>query len=159
MPHVYPLNRYGIWTDVKRKPRRSVESIILRSGVLDSILQDVREFVESEAWYNKAGIPHRMGFLLYGPPGTGKSASMSFLYATRFLLARLASTIYALAGEMGFEIYSLSLAACFGPMLLSQLKLLFTACCMRFMNSAPQHDFPISIPCFHSSPFHSYMRL
>ncbi|KAF8994252.1 P-loop containing nucleoside triphosphate hydrolase protein [Hymenopellis radicata] len=94
MPHSYPPSRSGLWTDVKRKPRRPVESIVLRDGVLDSLLQDAREFIHSEEWYNKAGIPHRIGFLLYGPPGTGKS-----------------STIYALAGEMGFEIYSLSLAS------------------------------------------------
>ncbi|KAF8892728.1 P-loop containing nucleoside triphosphate hydrolase protein [Mucidula mucida] len=93
MPHGYP-STLSLWTDVKRKARRPVESIVLRNGVLDSLLREAREFISSEEWYNKAGIPHRIGFLLYGPPGTGKS-----------------STIYALAGELGFEIYSLSLAS------------------------------------------------
>ncbi|KAK0451219.1 P-loop containing nucleoside triphosphate hydrolase protein [Desarmillaria tabescens] len=92
MGHNY--GRGGMWADVKRKPKRPLESIILREGVLQSLIQDAREFIDSEQWYNKAGIPHRMGILLYGPPGTGKS-----------------STIYALAGELGFEIYSLSLAS------------------------------------------------
>ncbi|KAK0480449.1 P-loop containing nucleoside triphosphate hydrolase protein [Armillaria luteobubalina] len=92
MGHNY--GRGGMWADVKRKPKRPLESIILREGILQSLIQDAREFIDSEQWYNKAGIPHRMGILLYGPPGTGKS-----------------STIYALAGELGFEIYSLSLAS------------------------------------------------
>lgn len=73
MHHAYPPGGGGMWGDVKRKPRRPVESIILRDGVIDSLLQDAQEFVDSEEWYNKAGIPHRIGFLLYGPPGTGKS--------------------------------------------------------------------------------------
>ncbi|KIY73908.1 P-loop containing nucleoside triphosphate hydrolase protein [Cylindrobasidium torrendii FP15055 ss-10] len=84
----------SMWRDVKCKRRRPIDSIVLPHGLLDSLLHVVREFVSSEAWYNQAGIPHRMGFLLYGPPGTGKS-----------------STIYALASELGFEIYTLSLAS------------------------------------------------
>lgn len=76
------------------KKKRPLESLILPDGVLDSILQDAREFIEMEEWYLDAGIPHRRGYLLHGPPGTGKS-----------------STIYAVAGELGMEIYSISLAA------------------------------------------------
>ncbi|TFK65882.1 P-loop containing nucleoside triphosphate hydrolase protein [Pluteus cervinus] len=84
------------WTSVKRKPRRPLSSIVLEEGVIESILQDARDFIDTEDWYIEAGIPHRRGYLLYGPPGTGKS-----------------STIYALAGELGFEIYSLSLSSGF----------------------------------------------
>ncbi|TEB18258.1 P-loop containing nucleoside triphosphate hydrolase protein [Coprinellus micaceus] len=91
--------RYGpvmTWNNVKRKNRRPMESIILAEGVLDSITKDAREFINMEEWYLDAGIPHRRGYLLHGPPGTGKT-----------------STIYALAGELGMEIYSLSLASNF----------------------------------------------
>jgi chaperone BCS1 len=84
------------WNNVKRKNRRPMESIILAEGVLDSITKDAREFINMEEWYLDAGIPHRRGYLLHGPPGTGKT-----------------STIYALAGELGMEIYSLSLASNF----------------------------------------------
>ncbi|KAJ4490558.1 P-loop containing nucleoside triphosphate hydrolase protein [Lentinula aciculospora] len=84
------------WGGVKRQPRRSFNSIILQEGVLDSIRQDAKEFLETQAWYTERGIPHRRGYLLYGPPGSGKS-----------------STIFALAGELGMEIYSLSLASNF----------------------------------------------
>ncbi|KAF9450989.1 P-loop containing nucleoside triphosphate hydrolase protein [Macrolepiota fuliginosa MF-IS2] len=82
------------WSDCKRKLRRSLDSVILEAGVLDTLLADACEFLGMEDWYQTAGIPYRRGYLLYGPPGSGKT-----------------STIYALAGELGLEIYSLSLAS------------------------------------------------
>ena len=61
------------WDGTKRKTRRPLSSIVLQGGVLDSVVDDAREFIETEEWYHQAGIPHRRGYLLYGPPGTGKS--------------------------------------------------------------------------------------
>ncbi|KAF6750363.1 mitochondrial chaperone BCS1 [Ephemerocybe angulata] len=85
-----------VWNCVKRKLRRPISSIILEDGMIESIVADAREFIEMENWYIDAGIPHRRGYLLHGPPGTGKT-----------------STIHALAGELGLEIFSLSLSAGF----------------------------------------------
>ncbi|KAK7053635.1 hypothetical protein R3P38DRAFT_3254170 [Favolaschia claudopus] len=84
------------WASVKHKIRRPLSSIILPEGVVDALVKDAQEFLSTENWYNEAGIPHRRGYLLYGPPGTGKT-----------------STIYALAGALNLEIYSLSLASNF----------------------------------------------
>ncbi|THU78702.1 P-loop containing nucleoside triphosphate hydrolase protein [Dendrothele bispora CBS 962.96] len=84
------------WTNAKRKACRPLSSVVLQQGTMESLVQDAKEFIESEVWYNERGIPYRQGYLLHGPPGTGKS-----------------STIYALAGELGLEIYSLSLSAGF----------------------------------------------
>ncbi|TFK34722.1 P-loop containing nucleoside triphosphate hydrolase protein [Crucibulum laeve] len=89
-----PYGHGAAWTQVKRKARRPLESIILQEGLLDSLVHDAQEFLSKEEWYLQAGIPHRRGYLLHGPPGTGKT-----------------STIYALAGELGLEIYSLSLGS------------------------------------------------
>ncbi|KAJ7142396.1 P-loop containing nucleoside triphosphate hydrolase protein [Mycena epipterygia] len=97
--HLADSNHYGpgqTWTTVKHKMRRPLSSIILPEGVVDSLVNDAKEFLDTENWYIEAGIPHRRGYLLYGPPGTGKT-----------------STIYALAGALNLEIYSLSLAAHF----------------------------------------------
>ncbi|KAJ6622299.1 BCS1 N terminal-domain-containing protein [Mycena sp. CBHHK59/15] len=84
------------WNNVKHKVRRPLSSIILQEGVVDALVRDAQEFIDTEDWYVEAGIPHRRGYLLYGPPGTGKT-----------------STIYALAGALNLEIYSLSLASGF----------------------------------------------
>ncbi|TRM58578.1 P-loop containing nucleoside triphosphate hydrolase protein [Schizophyllum amplum] len=87
-----------VWSNVKRKARRALDSIILPEGLLSSLVLDVQDFMneDTENWFMSAGIPYRRGILLYGPPGTGKT-----------------STIYALAGELNLEIYSLSLASDF----------------------------------------------
>ncbi|KAF8169484.1 P-loop containing nucleoside triphosphate hydrolase protein [Mycena galopus ATCC 62051] len=95
--HLTDLRRFNpnqVWNSVKHKIRRPLSSIILPPGLLDSVVQDAEEFLNSEDWYIGAGIPHRRGYLLHGPPGTGKT-----------------STIYALAGALNLEIYSLSLAS------------------------------------------------
>ncbi|KAJ7216839.1 P-loop containing nucleoside triphosphate hydrolase protein [Mycena rebaudengoi] len=87
-------NPRQVWTNIKHKTRRPLSSIILPPGQLGSLVEDAAEFLKSEDWYISSGIPNRRGYLLHGPPGTGKT-----------------STIYALAGALGLEIYSLSLAS------------------------------------------------
>ncbi|KAF7317504.1 p-loop containing nucleoside triphosphate hydrolase protein [Mycena kentingensis (nom. inval.)] len=90
---VHLADNRGEWAKTVSKSRRPMSTLILPTDVKEMILQDAREFLASERWYNQAGIPHRRGYLLYGEPGTGKS-----------------STIHALAGELGLEIYFVSLA-------------------------------------------------
>ncbi|KAJ7208849.1 P-loop containing nucleoside triphosphate hydrolase protein [Mycena pura] len=90
---VHLTDNRGEWAKTVSKSRRPMSTLILPTDVKEMILADAREFLESEKWYNQAGIPHRRGWYLYGEPGTGKS-----------------STIHALAGELGLEIYFVSLA-------------------------------------------------
>ncbi|KAJ7177206.1 P-loop containing nucleoside triphosphate hydrolase protein [Mycena filopes] len=84
----------GTWAKTVTKSRRALSTLILPTDIKEKILADARDFLASEKWYNMAGIPHRRGYLLYGAPGTGKS-----------------STIHAIAGEFGLEIYFISLAS------------------------------------------------
>ena len=73
--------------------KRPIESVILDKGVRESILADVRDFLQSGPWYYSRGIPYRRGYLLHGPPGSGKS-----------------SFIQALAGELDYNIAMLNLS-------------------------------------------------
>ncbi|KAJ6455323.1 hypothetical protein C8R47DRAFT_1228270 [Mycena vitilis] len=91
---VHLTSSSGKWAKSITKPRRALSTLILPTDIKEMILGDAREFLASEKWYNMAGIPHRRGYLLYGAPGTGKS-----------------STISAIAGELGLEIYFVSLAS------------------------------------------------
>lgn len=60
---------------MKRLPRPP-ESVVLRDGLMESLIADVRAFLGRRDWYIERGIPYRRGYLLYGPPGTGKSSAV-----------------------------------------------------------------------------------
>ena len=47
------------------------------------LLNDLKRFLASEAWYKQMNLAYRRGYLLHGPPGTGKTT----------LIAQLASTL------------------------------------------------------------------
>lgn len=53
----------------KPRLRRSLDSVILDTGIKESIVADVKDFLRSGQWYQDRGIPYRRGYLLYGPPG------------------------------------------------------------------------------------------
>ncbi|KAG6810821.1 hypothetical protein H0H92_010179 [Tricholoma furcatifolium] len=92
-----PQSRHRLkWASTTSKALRPLSSIVLKEGLMESLVGDIREFLDSEEWYRGAGIPYRRGYLLHGPPGTGKT-----------------STIYALAGELGLSIYTVPLSSSF----------------------------------------------
>uniref|UniRef100_A0A914DC66 Mitochondrial chaperone BCS1 n=1 Tax=Acrobeloides nanus TaxID=290746 RepID=A0A914DC66_9BILA len=76
----------------KPKRRRTMDSVILSSGLSEKLCKDVQTFLESADWYHERGVPYRRGYLLYGPPGTGKT-----------------SVISALASQFGYSVAILSL--------------------------------------------------
>jgi chaperone BCS1 len=84
----------------------------LDPGIKDLLINDARDFLGSKSWYAARGIPFRRGYLLvsflnlwlalsftildvfqYGAPGSGKT-----------------SIIHSLAGELGLDVYIVSLA-------------------------------------------------
>lgn len=73
--------------------KRTLDSVVLETGIKESLVSDVREFLDSGQWYQDRGIPYRRGYLLYGPPGGGKS-----------------SFIQALASELNYHICLLNLS-------------------------------------------------
>ncbi|KAG7661593.1 BCS1 [[Candida] subhashii] len=75
------------------RTKRLIGSVILDDGLAEGIVNDVKDFLKSGAWYHKRGIPYRRGYLLYGPPGSGKT-----------------SFIQALAGELDYNICILNLS-------------------------------------------------
>lgn len=58
----------------QQKEPRKIESVILDSDIANTIVKDIRQFLESGDWYTSKGVPYRRGYLLYGPPGTGKTS-------------------------------------------------------------------------------------
>ncbi|OBZ74176.1 putative mitochondrial chaperone BCS1-B [Grifola frondosa] len=90
---VYVSNSKNSWKHVASLPKRPLRSIVLDDGIKDLVLNDAQDFLQSRAWYAERGIPFRRGYLLHGAPGSGKT-----------------SLIQSLAGELGLDIYIISLS-------------------------------------------------
>ena len=84
-------HEWRVFGNPRRK--RPLESVVLPSGQLEGVLNDIGTFLGNSKWYYERGIPYRRGYLLHGPPGGGKS-----------------SLIQALASHLDYGICMMSLA-------------------------------------------------
>jgi mitochondrial chaperone BCS1 len=71
------------WESVSAYSPRRLESVLLKPGEKEHLLQDIERFRSSRERYHRLGVPYHRGYLLYGPPGTGKTSLVSAL-AARF---------------------------------------------------------------------------
>lgn len=90
---VYVSDPQHGWRHVTTRPKRPLSSIVLDPGIKDLLIEDAQDFLENKNWYAVRGIPFRRGYLLHGAPGSGKT-----------------SIIHSLAGELGLDIYIVSLS-------------------------------------------------
>jgi chaperone BCS1 len=69
------------WSYVEAYSPRLLDSVILKPGEKEHLLQDLEKFRASRDRYRRLGVPYHRGYLLYGPPGTGKTSLVSALGA------------------------------------------------------------------------------
>ena len=65
---------WGDWRTRSDLPPRTMDSVSLPQEQKDRIIQDLKNFLESEDQYNRLAIPWHRGYMFYGPPGTGKTS-------------------------------------------------------------------------------------
>jgi mitochondrial chaperone BCS1 len=80
------------WRYVQAYTPRVLDSVILKAGEKEQLVEDVRTFRASYERYSKLGVPYHRGYLLYGPPGTGKTSLVS-----------------AVGAKFGMSIYAMNL--------------------------------------------------
>lgn len=81
------------WSRVAGYVPRGLDSVILRPGEKQRLLDDVKKFRGSRQRYRDLGVPYHRGYLFCGPPGTGKTSLVS-----------------AVAQRFGMSIYAINLA-------------------------------------------------
>ena len=69
------------WNYVSAYSPRLLDSVILKPGEKEHLMQDLERFRASRPRYRRLGVPYHRGYLLYGPPGTGKTSLVSALAA------------------------------------------------------------------------------
>jgi mitochondrial chaperone BCS1 len=69
------------WDYSENYTPRLLESVLLRPGDKESLVEDIARFRKSRQRYSHLGVPYHRGYLLYGPPGTGKTSLVSAVAA------------------------------------------------------------------------------
>ena len=81
------------WDSVAAYSPRLIESVLLRPGEKEHLIQDIEQFRSARVRYQRLGVPYHRGYLFYGPPGTGKTSLVS-----------------AIGAKFGMSIYVINLA-------------------------------------------------
>ena len=69
----------GYWYLVGEQPARIMETIFIPQRDKDKMIDVVNKFISNRAFYERSGIPYRLGLALHGIPGTGKTSMVRAL--------------------------------------------------------------------------------
>ena len=69
------------WKYVAAYAPRSLDSVLLKPGEKEHLIEDLKLFRASRSRYARLGVPYHRGYLLCGPPATGKTSLVSAIGA------------------------------------------------------------------------------
>ena len=72
-------NKYSDWNTYSRIPVRRLNTVYMDERVKQRIMDDITDFLKSEAEYDAFGIPYKKTYLLTGVPGSGKTSLIKAL--------------------------------------------------------------------------------
>lgn len=72
-------NKYSDWNTYSRIPVRRLNTVYMDERVKQRVLDDITNFLNSEAEYDAFGIPYKKTYLLTGVPGSGKTSLIKAL--------------------------------------------------------------------------------
>ena len=72
-------NKYSEWNTYSRIPIRRLNTVYMDERVKQRIMDDIADFLKSEAEYDAFGIPYKKTYLLTGVPGSGKTSLIKAL--------------------------------------------------------------------------------
>lgn len=81
------------WSYIESYVPRLLDSVVLKPGEKERLLEDIAKFRRSKQRYRSLGVPFHRGYLFCGPPGTGKTSLVS-----------------AIGEKFGMSIYAINLA-------------------------------------------------
>jgi chaperone BCS1 len=82
-PRLFSLRWGAEWSRISDVAYRSIESVVLRTGQREALVEDLERFLGQQADYARLGVPWHRGYLFSGIPGTGKS-SIAGVLASHF---------------------------------------------------------------------------
>lgn len=69
-----PARWGGSWQRRGDLPARTLDSVVLKAGQRERLVDDLADFLASEDDYNRMSQPWHRGYLFHGAPGTGKTS-------------------------------------------------------------------------------------
>lgn len=97
---VYRASYGGFVSGIRNLQIREIESVFLKEGQMESLINSIETFQKNESLYTSLGIPWHMGLILHGPPGTGKTSTLTAL-ASHFSMDILIINLRSIGGDDG----------------------------------------------------------